>query len=127
MSITGCMLRVQSNQFHQVHDLVMSILLGSVELMYIQRLTDDVFNRHTRIQGRIGILEYHLHLLTKRMDVLIGYKFTIELELTAGRLVETKQGTANGRLTTSRLTNKTKGFTRFNVKGNAIDCLQGRG
>ena len=66
MRITGRMLCIQSDQLHQIQDFRHDALLWScVKLMYIQRLSDDILDCHTWIQGRIRILEYHLHLLAQ--------------------------------------------------------------
>ena len=40
--------------------------------MCIQWLTYDILNCHTRIKGRIWILEYHLHFLTVRKHILMN-------------------------------------------------------
>ena len=50
MYITGRVFGVQSDQLHQAQDLVPAVLAVGAELMDIQRLTDDLFDRHTGIQ-----------------------------------------------------------------------------
>ena len=50
MRITGRMLRVQSYQFHQLQDTVTSLPFSGIQLMYIQRLSDDILDCHTWVQ-----------------------------------------------------------------------------
>ena len=88
MGIAGRVLRVQPYQAHQLQDAVSPLRAAAVKLMDIQRLADDVFHRHTRIQGRIGILEYHLHLLPKRMNIPGGYLLAFKADGAAGGLVK---------------------------------------
>ncbi len=49
VGIAGCMLCVQADQLHQVHDLVMSLLLRAVEVMNVQGLSDDVLDGHSGV------------------------------------------------------------------------------
>ena len=51
MRITGGMLSIQTDHFHEVHDFIVAVLFCRVEMMDIQRLTDDILDGHTRIQG----------------------------------------------------------------------------
>ena len=88
--------------------------------MNIQRLSDNVLYRHTRIQGRIRILEYHLHLLAVRdCDIFIGHfvlavkkHISVKGNLSSSRLIQTKQRSSDGRLTTAGLSYQTKCLAR---------------
>ena len=87
MRITGRMLCVQSDQLHQIQDFLTALCFGCVKLMYIQRLSDDIFDCHTWIQGRVRILKHHLHLLAQRSDIFIRYFFSVKKYLTTGRFI----------------------------------------
>ena len=118
------MLRIQSDELHQMHDLVMTFSLGGVELVDVQRLSDDILDRHAGVQRRIRILEYHLHFLAQGMDILVRHQLSVKIELAARRLVQMKQGAADGCLSAAGLTNQSECLTGFDIKGNAVHGLQ---
>ena len=51
MHIPGSVFGIQSDQFHQVQDLLSSLLCICIEFVDIQGFPDDVLDRHAGIQG----------------------------------------------------------------------------
>ena len=88
MGIAGGMLGIEADIAHQLQDLLVALLFIVIKLMHIQRLADDILNRHTRVKRRIRILKHHLHLLAHGRDVVAGHLFPGEGHLPAGRLVK---------------------------------------
>ena len=99
---------IQSDQFHEVQDLLSAVLLALVEVVDIQRLTDDVLDRHTGVQGRVGVLEDHLHLLAETADVLAGDLFALELEGPSGGLVQVQERSSYGGFSATGLTDEAR-------------------
>ena len=124
VGIPGGVLRVQADQFHEVQDLFMAVFLVLVEVVDVEGLTDNVFDRHTGVQGRVGVLEDHLHLLAEGSDVLAGDFLTLELERTPGGLIQVQERPSDGRLAAAGLTDEAQGLTGFDVEGDTVDGLQ---
>ena len=126
MGIPGGVLRVQADQFHEVQDLFMAVFLVLVKVVDVKGLADDVLDSHTGVQGRVGVLEDHLHLLAQGPDVLARDLFALELEGTSGGLVQVQECPSDGRLAAAGLTDEAQGLTGFDVERNTVDRLQGR-
>ena len=101
MRVSRSVFRVQSDQFHQIEDLLSPVLPVRVELMDIQRFPDDILDRHTRIQGRIRILEDHLHVLAEPRHGLLIDPLAVKVHISAGRLVQTEKGASDRGLAAS--------------------------
>ena len=69
MGVVAGMLGVQADIVHQLKDLFPALFFVGVEMVDVQRLTDDVLDGHTRVERGIGVLEDHLHLLAVRQHV----------------------------------------------------------
>ena len=123
MYITGRVFGVQSDQLHQAQDLVPAVLAVGAELMDIQRLADDLFDRHTGVQGGIGILEYHLHLGAVLDHILVCDQISIVVDLAAGGLIETQQRTADRSLAAAGLSYKSEGLAGLYAEVDAVNCL----
>ena len=98
MGIAARMLRIESYVLHELEDLLTTLALGRIQPMHIQRLTNDVLHRHTRVQGGIRVLEDHLHVAPHLGKVLLRDKLAIEKDLSGSRLVQMKQRTSNSGL-----------------------------
>ena len=87
--ITCGVFAVQSDIAHQLKYTFMALLLGAIELMDVQRLTNDIRYGHTRIQGRIRILENHGRLLAEFFDIRLGFDLlSVVPDLAARGLIE---------------------------------------
>ena len=62
MRITAGMILVQADRFQQFFNFGTTFFLCLDQTVNIQTFCNDVFNRHTRIERSIGILENHLHV-----------------------------------------------------------------
>ena len=129
MRITVGMFGIQSDTTKHLNNNIIPFLFTVRQLMHINGFPNDISNGHSRIQTRIRILEYNLHFLTVRKHRCKNLLFHIKYGLTVinkpatGRLIQTKQGSSCGCLTTSRLSDKSEGFTTLDREGNIIDCL----
>ena len=81
MCITCCMFCIQSYISHQFQNSVSSLCTAAIQFMYIQRFSDNVLYGHSRIQGRIWVLKYHLHFLSVwkhiYINALLFYRISI--------------------------------------------------
>ena len=72
---------IQSYISHQFQNSVSSLCTAAIQFMYIQRFSDNVLYGHSRIQGRIWVLKYHLHFLSVwkhiYINALIFYRISI--------------------------------------------------
>ena len=57
------MILIQTNRLQKFFYLLIYILIG--QSMMLNTFSYNLLNRHTRIQGCIWILEYHLYLLAE--------------------------------------------------------------
>ena len=126
MSVPCGMLRVQTDQIHKVQDLFSAVLLALVEVVDVQGLTDDVLDRHTGVQGRVGVLEDHLHLFAETSDVLARDLFALEPERSSGRLVQVQERPSDGGFAAAGLTDEAQRLTWFDVEGDSVDRLERR-
>ena len=102
------MLAVQAYVTHQFQNALLTLFLGFVQLVNVQRLADDIGNGHAGVQGRIGILEDHGGLLAELLNILCSFQlFAVVPHLTGGGLVQVQQGAAYGSLTTAGLADQT--------------------
>ena len=72
---------IQSYISHQFQNSVSSLCTAAIQFMYIQRFSDNVLYGHSRIQGRIWVLKYHLHFLSVwkhiYINALLFYRISI--------------------------------------------------
>ena len=149
VGVAGSVLGVQAHQLHQVQHLLAALGLGGVELVHVQRLADDVLNGHAGVQGRIGVLEHHLHLLAVGQHVhdvglaqlhrvalgvhlgLAGFvqvagvkdDLAVVLDAAAGGLIQLQKAAAHGGLAAAGLAHKADDLTLHNGKGDVVKHL----
>ena len=88
MCVARGVLGIESHGRHELEDFLAALFAVRVQLMHVQRLSDDVFDRHAGIKGRIRVLEHHLHLLAHVRDVFCRDGFSVKDHLAARRLIE---------------------------------------
>ena len=93
MCITGCMLCIQTDQLHQMQDLVSSFPSGGVKLV---------------------------HLSAHMSDALFIHSLPIEKDVAGGRCIQTQQRSSYSRLAAAGFSYQTEGFSRLDGKGNAV-------
>ena len=79
---------VEADGRHELEDFLAALGAACVQLMHVQRLSDDVFDRHAGIKGRIRVLEHHLHLLAHVRDVFCRDGFSVKDHFARRRLIE---------------------------------------
>ena len=113
----------QTALVHKAKNVVLYLVLGH-DAVHLNRLGEYITNGASRRKRRVGVLEDDLHLramLSHLSYVIIGDILAIEDDSATGGGVELQDRTAEGGLTTARLTNDTESFSRLESKGNVID------
>ena len=122
------MLTVEPNVIHQPKNLLATFSAARIKLVDIQRLSDNIRNRHARIEGGIGILEDHRCLLAERMDVRRGNDLPAAVEdLTTRRFVEIQKRASDRGFPTPRFPNQPKRLPLVDREGNTVNRLEGLG
>ena len=125
MRVARGMLSVESDGCHEVQDFFAALFPVGVELMHIQRLPDNIFDRHARVQRRIRVLEDHLHLLAHVGDVLCRDRLAVEDDLACRRLIEPQNRASDGRLAAAGLADQTQRLAAPDGKRHIVDSFQG--
>ena len=88
MCVARGVLGIESHGRHELEDFLAALFAVRVQLMHVQRLSDDVFDRHAGVERRVRVLEHHLHLLAHVRDVFCRDGFSVKDHLAARRLIE---------------------------------------
>ena len=120
------MVAVQPHQIQQMSDLFIPLLFAGIQMVDVQRLADDVADRHAGIQGRVGILKDDLHFPAELGNVLRRNRHALVDHLTAGGLVQVQETPAHGGLAAAAFAHQTEGFARVDGEANAVHRLQRR-
>src|SRR4051812_18594334 len=94
--------------------------------MDLNRLANNIANRHAWIERCIGILEDHLHVTTNSTHLpttQLGQIPTLENHLAGCRLVQLKNRPPGSRFSASRLTHQAERLTTFDGHVDTIDRL----
>ena len=119
------MLTVQTDMIHQLENAFIALRLRAAELVYIERLADDVGDRHARVQRRIGILEDHRRLLAELLNIRLGLDFlAVEDDFSRRRLVEVQNGSADRGLAAAGLADKPERLALADREGHAVNRLE---
>ena len=122
---SGHMIFIQTNRLQKFFYLLICILASKT--MMLNAFSNNLLNRHTRIQRRIWILEDHLYFLAKLFLLFFrqfGDVLAIIDNFAFGRLIQTDHATSGCRLTTSGLTYQTDCLTFINIKTYVIYSFQ---
>ena len=92
----------------------------------VQRLPDDVADRHAGVQGRIGILKDDLHFPTVLGNVFRRNANAFVDHFAAGGLVQVQKAPSNGGLAAAAFADQTQRLARVDGKADAVHRLQGR-
>ena len=101
-------------------------LVALDQLMLFQRLCNDIFNGHARIERAIRILKDDLHvlaLLPERLAIHPADIPAFEKNFSVGGLCQAQNALANRRFSAAGFTHKAKGFTLVDLKAYSIDSL----
>ena len=126
MRETGHMVAVQTDALQDRLYLLIHILVRR-QSMQFHAGTDDILDRHTRVQGRMWILEDHLHILAECFFLFTGvFKniFSFIGNRACCRLIQLYQAPSRRGLATSALTYQSQRFPFINRKMHVINCFQ---
>ena len=107
----------------QRDDLLLPLLAGQVEV-HLERLADDVGHGGQRIEGRVGILEHHLHVATSLAELVALQRedvATVQLDRTRSRLDETQHESTGRRLARPALADEAEDLTATDVEAHTVD------
>ena len=125
VGVAGGMLGVEADIAHELENALLPFLPAGVELMHVQRLSDDVFDRHAGIKGRIRVLEHHCSLFAELFYV--GFcldELAVVVNFAAGGLVQVQDGAADGRLAAAGLADQTQRLAGLDGKAHVVDGLE---
>ena len=92
----------------------------------LDRLGDDLPDRHARIERRVRILKDHLHVLPRAAQLRAGQLRDVDVaehHAAARRLDEPQHRAAERRLAASRFADEPERFAGKNVERHAVDRL----
>src|SRR5258708_33743195 len=92
--------------------------------MHLERLTDDVSDRHARVQRRVRVLEDHLHPAAHVGHLLaaeLGELDAVELHLAGGRIVELEDRAAGRGFTAAGLADEAERLALLDEEVDAVD------
>jgi len=120
MRIPPGVIRVESYQLQQRNDLFFTFFLCFIQFMDVQRLPHDIRDSHPGIQGRIRILEHHLHLLAETLDIAVRDLLALEADDALSRPIQPQQAAPHSGLAAAGLPDQAKGLPLVNGEGNAV-------
>ena len=119
--------RVQPDDLEELLDAFL-LLLARGEVVHLDRLADDVANRHPRIQARVRVLEDHLHLATHPAKLLATERRELgpgEAHGSRRRLVELQDRAAGRRLAAAGFPDEAERLALFDEERDAVDGAHG--
>ena len=69
MRVAVLKLKVKANFLHNLFNTSVALCLCLIRTRNINRLANDIHDRHTRVQRAVRILEDKLHLLTRTLEI----------------------------------------------------------
>ena len=126
MRITILEFHRNANRLHQLQYPFRSLFLILADMIRLKRLSDDISNRHSRIQTGIGILENHLQLRPKRPEGLLihGGDFLImKGNDTVCCRKHVNQGPSKRRFSASALTDKRQRLSLIDFHADPVDRM----
>ena len=122
-------LTVQADRRKQGEDFLAPLLLVRVELVYVERLADDVAHRHAGVERGVGVLEDYLHLAAVGQHVRLYLLLRVKDNLAAvydfarGRLGQAEQGPARRRLAAAGLPDQAECLALLDEEAHVVHRL----
>jgi len=113
----------EADDLQEVANLCVGLALGR-ETVGPQWLADDASNAVAGIEGRIRILEHHLHATAQRPQLVLAQLrdvATLEQDAPGGRLVEPQDRATDGRLATPGLPDEPDRLTALDLQRDVVD------
>ena len=123
MRVAVDMLRIETDDIEQLSN-ALDALLGRTDTVDHHGLGDDLADGHTRIEGRVGILEDELHVAAHGLELFLvhlGNVFALEVHLAGGRRIEIHDGAASGGLAATGLAYQTKGLAGVDLERDVVN------
>ncbi len=123
MRVAAIMVFPQADLMEQFHDpLAFGLAFG--ELMDLQPFADDIADAHARIERRVGILKYNLHLPAHVAQLALRHRqkvFTLKKHLAAGGFDEPQNRSPQSRFAAARFADQPDRFAFIHIQTNAVD------
>ena len=126
MGVAVGVLPHQTHVIQQLVDPLALLLLGGEPGVEVQSLPDDIHDRHSGVQGSVGVLEDHLDPLPVGEQLGSGQVADVVPvidDLSVGGLIEPGDGAAQGTLAAARLSHQAKGLVAQNVETDMVHRL----
>jgi hypothetical protein len=88
-----------------------------------ERSADNLANGHARVEGRIGVLEDHVHGAAYRphhRGPQVGDVLPVQQNLPGGRLQQARHTFADGRLAATRFAHQAQDLARTDLEGDGV-------
>ena len=127
MRVGICKASCKAYGVHQAADFFAKIRRAFGCLINEQRLSDELADAHAGIQGREGILENHLNVGAKLLELMfaqIAYILTVKENLARGALVQMDYGAAQSGFSAAGFTDDAERLSLFNLKVDIIHRVE---
>src|SRR5262245_50364748 len=114
----------EADRLEQLHHALLALLARRRQLVNDQRLADDRADGHTRVQGRVRVLEDDLHFLAERAQrplVECRHVPPLERDLAGRRLDQPEDRPAGRRLAAARLAYQPERLAGHDVERHVVD------
>ena len=120
-------LPVEAHQLQELIDALLPVVGGLGDVVDIQALGNDLRHGHAGVQGAVGVLKDHLHVLFEGVAVLPGDSVDVLApveDLTIGLAVEADAHPAAGGLAAAGLPHHAQGLPLVDVEGDVVYGLE---
>src|SRR4051812_44525549 len=121
-------LRVEPHGVHEVLHALLALALVALDVVDDERLADDRADRLARVQGRVRVLEDHLHVAPQRLELrarLVRDVLAAVDQLAARRLEQPRDEAGRRRLAAAGLADDAERLALDDVEAHAVDGLHG--
>ena len=125
--VAGRLFAGDADRGQQLANALVALLLALAQLVHVNRLGDDIADRHARVQRGVRILEDHLRPAAVLLHGFLRDRLAVENDLAGGGLVQVQQRAANGRLAAAGLADKAQRLALLDGEGHVVHGLEHRG
>src|SRR3954470_14521853 len=119
-------LGVEADEVHELLDLLLALAVVALDVVDDERLADDRADGLARVQGRVRVLENHLHVAPQRLQGVARHVSDVPaavVDLAARRLEQAREQARGRRLAAARLADDAEGLAAEHVEAHAVDGL----
>src|SRR5207237_1889930 len=102
------------------------LFLATGNIVYLQRLADDIASGHARVQGRERVLEDDLHLPAVGPQLGLAeprHVIAVELDRAGGRLDQAQHGACHRRLAAAAFADQPQRLALADPEGDVVDRI----